>query len=56
MIAYVIGAIPAVYLLITKKVTVKTRIPFGPFLVIAALLVSLFNKEIIELWDKYINI
>jgi len=56
MIAYLLGSIPAIYLLITKKATVKTRIPFGPFLVIAALLVSLFNKEIIELWDKYINI
>jgi prepilin signal peptidase PulO-like enzyme (type II secretory pathway) len=54
MIAYILGAIPAVYLLITKKATVKTRIPFGPFLVIAALLVSLFEKEMLELWYKFI--
>ena len=54
MIAYVIGAIPAVYLLITKKATVKTRIPFGPFLVISALVTSLFREEILELWNKFV--
>ena len=54
MIAYVIGAIPAVYLLITKKATVKTRIPFGPFLVISALIVSLFAEEILALWNRFV--
>ena len=50
MIAYILGAIPAIYLLITKKATVKTRIPFGPFLVISTLLVSLFGEEIWLVW------
>ena len=54
MIAYITGAIPAVYLLVTKKATVKTRIPFGPFLVISALIVSLFGKEILGLWNRFI--
>ncbi len=54
MVAYVLGSIPAIYLLITKKATVKTRIPFGPFLVISALLVSLFREDIWLLWNKFI--
>ncbi len=54
VLAYVLGSIPAVYLLITKKATAKTRIPFGPFLVIAALLVSLFSEEVLSLWNRFV--
>jgi prepilin signal peptidase PulO-like enzyme (type II secretory pathway) len=54
MIAYILGAIPAIYLLITKKATVKTRIPFGPFLVIAVLVTMLFEKEILIFWEKFV--
>jgi len=53
LISYILGVIPALYLLITKKATVKTRIPFGPFLVIATLLVMLFEEELWLLWDKF---
>ncbi len=43
--AYVLGAVPAIYLLLTGKATVKTKIPFGPFLVLAGIIVLLFGSE-----------
>jgi prepilin signal peptidase PulO-like enzyme (type II secretory pathway) len=38
-LAYVIGAIFAIFLLATKKATTKSQIPFGPFLAIAGWIV-----------------
>jgi len=54
LLAYILGAIPAIYLLITGKVTAKTKIPFGPFLVIAELIVLFWGKEILVLWGKIV--
>ncbi|KKT68136.1 MAG: Type 4 prepilin-like protein leader peptide-processing enzyme [Candidatus Uhrbacteria bacterium GW2011_GWE2_45_35] len=41
-LAYILGAMVAIILLATKKMTVKSTIPFGPFLTIAGWLVLLF--------------
>ncbi len=49
IIAYFIGAVFSVYLLLNKKVERKTEIAFGPFL-ITGLLISLFHAETILAW------
>jgi len=50
MLAYILGAIPAIYLLITKKVTAKTKMPFGPFLIIAGFILMLWGEQIWQGW------
>ena len=56
IIAYIFGAFVSIVLLIGNKVTRKTAIPFGPFLV-TGLLISLFlGEEIINLYLKTIGI
>lgn len=49
IITYILGAIVAMLLLITKQATKKTPIPFGPFLV-SGTIVSLFLGETILDW------
>jgi len=51
-LAYIAGAIFSTLLLISKKVTKKTEIPFAPFLTLATITAILFGKEII---DFYLN-
>jgi len=41
-LAYVLGALAAVILLATKKMTLKSAMPFGPFLAIAGWVVLIF--------------
>ncbi|MFH1253105.1 MAG: prepilin peptidase [Candidatus Uhrbacteria bacterium] len=43
-LAYVIGAIYALFLLATKKATMKSQIPFGPFLAIAGWIILLVTS------------
>jgi len=56
MIAYILGSIPAVYLLLTKKATVKTKIPFGPFLIIAGFIMMFWGQEIVNWWKMWSGI
>jgi prepilin signal peptidase PulO-like enzyme (type II secretory pathway) len=51
--AYIFGSIVSVILLIQRKVTGKTAIPFGPFMVIG-ILIAIFFGDIILNW--YLNI
>lgn len=53
MLAYILGGIFSLALLISKKVTRKTAIPFGPFLVIGTITALFFGESIIN-W--YLNI
>lgn len=48
LIAFLLGAIISVFLLATKKKKSDEYIPFGPFIVIAALIVTFVPYEIIE--------
>lgn len=48
--AYIIGGIMSVYLMLTGKVTRKTAIPFGPFLVIGTLTAIFYGKIIIAFY------
>lgn len=47
-IASLLGSLVTIPLLASKKVNPKTRIPFGPFLITAALIVQLWGEKIIE--------
>jgi len=38
--------------LVTKKITPKSRIPFGPFLIIAAIIVKLFAASFVSWYDR----
>ncbi len=49
LITYMLGALVAIILLVTKKATKKTPIPFGPFLTIGTM-VALFLGDIILNW------
>lgn len=46
-LAYVIGAVVAVFLLLTKRATRKSHIPFGPFLAAATLLMIIFGDRML---------
>lgn len=52
MIAYLFGSIVSIILLISRKVTRKSEIPFGPFLVTGTLLGVFYGNEILN-W--YLN-
>lgn len=47
-IASILGTIVTIPLLATKKVGPKTRIPFGPFLITATIIVCLFGHDIAD--------
>ncbi len=55
-LASVLGSLYALFTSITKKqkITSKTRIPFGPFLILAAYIVVLFGAELIEWYTSLI--
>jgi len=50
-IASLMGSIVSIPLLVTKKLKKNSRLPFGPFLIIAAIIVYLFGASIIN-WYK----
>jgi prepilin signal peptidase PulO-like enzyme (type II secretory pathway) len=52
-LAFLIGAIIGVALIISGKRTLKSQIPFGPFLVLGTFLALFFGKKII---DCYLNL
>jgi len=51
-IASILGVLAVVPGMITRKVTVTSRIPFGPFLIVAAIIVKLFGASMI-LWYRH---
>ena len=56
MLAYISGAVPAVYLLLTKKVTAKTKIPFGPFLILAGFILMLWGDSVWLGWKWLVGV
>jgi prepilin signal peptidase PulO-like enzyme (type II secretory pathway) len=46
-LAYVLGAAVAVFLLITKRATRKSSVPFGPFLAVATVLTLVFGERVL---------
>jgi len=51
-ISYVSASIIGIFLLVTKRATRKTKIPFGPFLIAGFLLVLLYGNEILDFYQK----
>ncbi len=49
LLAYVIGALIGIYLLVSKRATRKARLPMGVFLSIASFIVVLFGSEMYTL-------
>ncbi len=54
--AYMIGAIVSLVLIVAKKKTWKSQIPFGPFIVSGILIVMFFSEQISFLANRYLNI
>ena len=46
-VAYVLGAIVGAYLLLTKKATRKTQLPFGTFLALGTVIILLFGRPLV---------
>jgi leader peptidase (prepilin peptidase)/N-methyltransferase len=46
-IAFLVGSVVGIYLMATKKASRKTRVPFGPFLALGAVLALFFGHAII---------
>lgn len=49
-LSFLIGFFPAIYMLITKKATRKTPLPFGPFMAISGIITFLFGNQIIRFY------
>lgn len=53
VLSYVIGGLFATYLLISKKATRKTQLPFGPFLISGLFLALFFSEEILKTYQSF---
>lgn len=49
-LAYFLGAFISLILIVLKKKTFKSNIPFGPFLVVGTLIVMFLGERILDLW------
>lgn len=47
-LGFILGAVAALYLMLRRGKTGKDFLPFGPFLVLAALLVFFFGQSILQ--------
>jgi prepilin signal peptidase PulO-like enzyme (type II secretory pathway) len=50
--AFIIGAAVGIYLIIFKKETPKSAVPFGPFLALSSAIVFFFGSEIVDFYLK----
>jgi len=46
MIAYIVGVIVAIFLIIRGKKGMKSQLPFGPFLILGAYVVVFFQDQL----------
>ncbi len=53
LLAYVLGAIAVLPLLLSKKKNLKSKIPFGPFLIISAFIIFFFGEVVLN-WYRSI--
>lgn len=52
-LAFVIGAVVGVFLILVKKGKLKTQVPFAPFLIIAAIITLIFGQQLIDLYLNF---
>lgn len=55
-LAFFLGAITGVGLIIAQKKTLKSEVPFGPFLVAGTIIALFWGKIIIDWYLKYLNV
>lgn len=53
MIAYIIGAVVAIFLIFRGKKKMKSQLPFGPFLILGAYVTIFFQEEVIEVMRMF---
>lgn len=53
-LAYVLGAVVAVYILIKRKKGLRSEMAFGPFLALATMLVLVFGEQLLTLYSSYL--
>jgi prepilin signal peptidase PulO-like enzyme (type II secretory pathway) len=51
-LSFIIGFFPAIYMLISKKATRKTPLPFGPFMSLSGIITFLFGSQIIRFYKN----
>jgi prepilin signal peptidase PulO-like enzyme (type II secretory pathway) len=54
-LAFIFGAILGVYLIASKNTTLKTAVPFVPFLVLASFVIIFFGKELVTSYFNFIG-
>ncbi|MDB5170238.1 MAG: putative Prepilin peptidase [Candidatus Saccharibacteria bacterium] len=52
--ASILGVVAALPGLVAKKVTATSRIPFGPFLIVATIVVMLFGQSIVDWYANFV--
>ncbi len=53
--AFITGAALGMGLIVTRRKTMKSRVPFGPFLIAGAFLTDVFHSQLLLLWERYIG-
>lgn len=51
--AFLTGAMVGVILILTKNKTLKSKIAFGPFLLLGLLIAVVFERQLLHLWNIY---
>ncbi|MCX6806956.1 MAG: prepilin peptidase [Candidatus Berkelbacteria bacterium] len=54
-IAYFFGALVGIFLIITKKKTMRSSVPFGPFLILATFATMFYGEQIISWYLKILR-
>jgi leader peptidase (prepilin peptidase) / N-methyltransferase len=49
-LAFLIGALSGIALMITGKAGRKTQVPFGPFMALGAIIATLYGRPLLDLW------
>lgn len=54
--AFILGSIFSIYLIFLRKLKMKDAVPFGPFLVLAALIIFMWGRPILEAYFRFFNL
>lgn len=54
--SFLLGSFVGIILIILKLKTLKTHIPFGPFLVVGSFLLLFYQEQILKFWKWYLGI
>jgi leader peptidase (prepilin peptidase) / N-methyltransferase len=50
-LAFLIGAVSGIALMIAGKAGRKTQVPFGPFMALGAIIATLYGRPLLDLWQ-----